>query len=133
MQLSTLLDTPCCSYSLNEFEPEDDLVTSDNDDEDIDHLNFSHSPEIFLSQKRSHKHVVKYGADSYFNKNFVSDRRMVAALKRCKTTPADASLILSTAITVGGGNPQSVNLSYSHVHKTLTKQCDKISQTIKQQ
>ena len=58
---------------------------------------------------------------------------MVAALKRCKTTPADASLILSTAVTVGGGNPKSVYLSYSHVHRTLTKQSDKLSQTIKQQ
>ena len=122
-----IISQPSCPSVITSEEdsetPLDDPCSSD--------LNVASFTE--LPNKRPHKRVVKTGASLFLPADFIKDDRLVAAVKRIKMTPADLLTIMSVVITIGGGNLNSVNLSYTYIRNHFNKITEEVSSIIRQE
>ena len=84
------------------------------------------------SDKRSHKRNIKTGVHLFLPKDFVLDERLVRTAKRINIRPAELSTILSVLIDIGGGNIDSVNLSYAYIQRHYNEITKEISSSIRE-
>ena len=82
------------------------------------------------SSSRSHRRLKKTGTTLTLPFNFVQDERFVTAVRRTGTSSSHLQLLLSTLIEIGGGDKESVNISYSHIHRSINQGTQDISNKI---
>ena len=104
-----------------------DIPLGDSWNSDLDVASFTE-----LSKKRPHKPVSKTGVSLFLPADFLKDDRLVAAVKRINISPADLLTIVSVLNTIGCGNLNSVNLTYTYIRGHFNKITKLVCSTIRQ-
>ena len=79
---------------------------------------------------RSHHRIHKTGTTLTLPFDFVQDECFVTVARRTGTSSSHLQLLLSTIIEIGGGDKDKVNISYSHIHRSVSQGTQEISQNI---